>query len=112
MNPAYNATSCGHWNDIVYWANLAVLPNNCQWTAYKTMLYAFDLANTVTGLQRALLFNMAEHILNILGLYVYTFQTVGVGNAASWIDASTINYNIVTGSVDQFYFLWNGVNVT
>ena len=111
-NPTYNATSCGHWNDIPYWANLALLPNDCQWTAYSTMLYAFALAAQTSGAQRTLLFNMAEHILNTLGLYVYTFQTVGVGTAANWVNQATINQNIVTGSVDQFYFNWNGNGVT
>jgi len=47
-----------------------------------------------------------------LGLYVYTFQTVGVGTAANWVNQATINQNIVTGSVDQFYFNWNGNGVT
>jgi len=107
----YNASSCGHWDVISYWANLALLPNDCQWPAYSTMLYAFALAAATSGAARTLLFNMAEHILNTLGLYVYTFQTVGVGTAANWVNQATINQNIVTGSVDQFWFLWNGNHV-
>jgi len=107
----YNASGCGHYNDIVYWSNLAVLPNDCQLVAYQTMLYAFAQAAKVTGDARALLFNMAEHILNTMGLYVYTFQSIGVGTSANWVDTASVNANIVTGSVDQFWFLWRGNNV-
>ena len=107
----YNNSACGHWDDIAYWANQAVLPSDCQWVAYKAMLLAFDQGGAVSGAQRTLLFNMAEHILNTMGLYVYTFQSIGVGTIANWVNQASINSNIVTGAVDQFWFLWRGNGV-
>jgi hypothetical protein len=116
----YNASWCRHyqdtWLDLVYWANggpsndSGFLPNACQYPAYQTMAYflADVAANDGNLVERNLIYNLAEHIADQLGLYVYASQANDLVTYAIWIDPSTINANIM--STGDFLFWQIGGN--
>jgi hypothetical protein len=56
------------------------------------MTWAIDLAAGLPeGSERVLFYNLAEHVANGLGLYVYTNQPLGPVTFASWIDPSSVD---------------------
>ncbi|MGD0719398.1 MAG: hypothetical protein ABSA15_07495, partial [Thermoplasmata archaeon] len=100
--PQYNSPSCPSqndtWADLVFWANVGQIPNDCQGVAYTTMIYWMDVAAPLApGDQRVLDYNVAEHIGNELALYVYQWQSAGVTTYAPWINPATINTNVMIG---------------
>ena len=110
--PAFS-TGCGHpVSDYNYFANNS-FGNNCQGVAYKAMINALGVAAvTPAGPYRVLVYDLAEHIAEQLGLYVYTSQANQVSSFASWIDSSSINTNVTIGGGGDWPYFWitgNGV---
>ena len=78
-----------------------VVTESCQGTAYNEMVSLIQTANTCTApacsvSQRELLYNMAEHIAEELGLYVSDFQSTEIAAFANWIDGTTVNSAVAT----------------
>jgi hypothetical protein len=107
----YN-TSCTHntayasFSNLVYWANVGQIPNNCQGPAYLTLeawdLIALHEANLTL---RILYYNLVEHIMNELALYIYVSDANIVESAAPWINITSLNTNVeVGGGQDNYFF--------
>jgi hypothetical protein len=111
---AYNSSSCqpadtgyGSWSSLTYWANMGPIPNDCQGAAYDTASAWMAVAATLpyASTQRVLEYNLIEHIMNELALYIYWQQIVGVASAASWISQASINTNpMIGGAGDMLWY--------
>ncbi|MEM0129368.1 MAG: hypothetical protein QXG65_04310 [Thermoplasmata archaeon] len=108
MQPQYNLASCPYvnnytaagsaWPALVYYHNLAALPEGCQGVAYNISNYWFTYALHLSlSPYRALVYQMANSLEYLLGLYVWNFQEVSPASYAPWILGSSINSNIVIG---------------
>jgi peptide/nickel transport system substrate-binding protein len=111
---AYNSPSCGHLDDLWYWASnsaVAQLPQDCQGVAFMTMDYWIGAAGTMpSGPLRVLAYNGIEQIANKLGLQQYNLQQNGVGTYAPWVNPATIDLNPMWAGDGLFYFIQgNGV---
>jgi len=110
--PAYNnPTACGFsavasFTNLIHWANSPQLSSECQGVAYDVANYWQQAATHEANLtQRTLDYNLVEHVLNSLALYIWYGQANEVISAAPWIDGSSINYNpSVGGGNDQYWF--------
>ncbi len=112
--PAYNSSTCqpsgvgyGSWASLTYWADYGPIPDDCQGAAYDTasawMAVAGPLPSAST--QRVLDYNLIEHIMNELALYIYWQQIVGVASAAPWISQPSINTNpMIGGAGDMLWY--------
>ena len=86
------------------WANAAGVPQDCQGYAYNVLNWGDAYAGSLpVGAQRTLVYNEVSHIANDLALYVYQFQSQGVGSYAPWISPGSINTNVCLGA-DVLYF--------
>ena len=95
------------------------IPTNCQGVAYDVALYWMNYAagyptgNLTDANYRVLLYNMVEHIMNGLNVYLYFDQENNFATYAPWINPSTINTNVMLGGGSmQTYFTWNGNGVS
>ncbi len=110
--PQYNQVSvCGHaavqsYANLLYWAHQTAIANACQGIAYQVSQYWQSVTGSLpVGYQRTLNFNLIEHILNNLALYVWYEQANVVGSYAPWINPSTINTNpMIGGGGDQPWY--------
>ncbi|MGI0071930.1 MAG: hypothetical protein ACRECT_07720 [Thermoplasmata archaeon] len=111
-NASYRAASCGHssgsWADLVYWADLGMIPNDCQGPAYGAMLIWMSAAASLApGAPRELDYNEVEQVENELSLYLWYYESEGVGTAAKWINNATVNTNVMIGGGGvQTYYNW------
>jgi len=81
---------------LLFWAHEAGVPQACQGDAYAAMNWGLTLAaHMALGPARVLLYNLAEHIANLLALYVYFEQVNEVGTYAAWIEPSSLNLNVM-----------------
>lgn len=84
------------------YAYYAALPlpvsQGCEGAAYLAMTQALNAAAVApAGPERALLYNMAEHIADQLALYVYSYQADQTFTCAAWIMPTTLDTNVTTG---------------
>jgi hypothetical protein len=107
-----NASTCpdnyGAWSNLTYWANRGEIPTACQGAAYDTMVAFMDRALSNANIaQRAVEYNLVEHIANELALYVYDPQNLVAVDFADWIAASSVNTNpMIGGEGMQLWFDW------
>jgi hypothetical protein len=117
-NTSLNSTSC-EYNSIggysfaalQYWAAAGTqVANDCQGPAYNAMTFAeYQAAGDTNLANRALLYNMAEHIAQKLALYVYFFQSNEPYVYAPWINGQSLNEQVtIGGGNDQLYFFLTG----
>lgn len=106
----YENSSCGYddgsFASLAYWANEGEIPNDCQGVAYSAALTWMENAAQLSDpATRALEYNLVEHILNGLALYVYMGQgTVNLA-VAPWISESSVNTNpVIGGAGDQLWY--------
>ncbi len=113
--PAFDDVgACGHsavsFADLVYWATAGPLNDSCQGVAYSIATGWSSVADRSGpvlpyGPKVNLTYNLVEHILNELGLYVWDGESQSGVTAASWIASSTINKNpMIGGGDDQVWF--------
>jgi Bacterial extracellular solute-binding proteins, family 5 Middle/PKD domain len=108
-NSSFNAPCAGPAVD-------PVVTTSCQGSALtemQTLIVQADACAlpSCSEAQRAVLYNMAENILNNLGLYANTGQVSTVYAVAPWIDASTIPRNPLgasSGFVPFYYIAYRG----
>jgi hypothetical protein len=124
-NAADPSTGAATFAALAYWTAQTSqvggqgIPTACQGVAYDVALYwmavaAGSPASTLTQANyRVLLYNMVEHIMNGLNLYVYALQENGLASYAPWINPATININVMIGggSMEPWYG-WNGNGVS
>jgi len=115
-NPALNGTPPGGLRSeaaLFFWAHQANVPNACQGNAYSAMSWgASYAAGLPNGPVRVLMYNLVEHIANMLALYVYCDQQSSVITYASWIDPTSINTNSMIGAAgDNTWYTVNGNGV-
>jgi hypothetical protein len=108
--PQYNAPGCAH-NDgsfvaLAYWSNVGSVNNSCQGVAYATALTWMQSATQQANeTLRALIYNLVEHILTDLALYLDVGQGRQFLASAPWIAQSSINANpAIGGAGDQLWF--------
>jgi hypothetical protein len=87
--------------------------------AYDVALYWMGVAGGLPTASaadtnyRVLLYNMVEHIMNGLNLYVYYDQVNDLATYGPWINPATINTNVMQGGgAIQTYYDWNGNGVS
>ncbi len=101
--PAFENASCGYaqvssFADLIHWANQVPIRPDCQGLAYETSVYwAETAAGLAPGAQRTLDYNLVEHILNALALYIWYDQATQVQTYAPWIDPASLNTNPMLG---------------
>lgn len=104
--PQFNNASCEFATNYTtnlqaalgYYGGLAQLQNQCQGVAYSVANMAFTQAlHTPYGSQRVALYTQGDAIMYLLGLYIWNFQATEVASFAPWINASSINTNVVIG---------------
>jgi peptide/nickel transport system substrate-binding protein len=95
------------------------IPTQCQGVAYDVAIYWMGVAgglstSTVANSNyRVLLYNMVEHIMNGLNLYVYYDQENGLSTYAPWINPATLNTNVMQGGgAIETYYAWGGNGVS
>jgi hypothetical protein len=95
---------------LLFWAHQPEVSQACQGNAYAAMVYGLQgAASMPTGPERALIYNLAEHIANSLAIYIYFDQTSNVVSYAAWIDPATLNTNPISGAIGaNTYYLYNG----
>jgi YVTN family beta-propeller protein len=113
VNPQFLAKCPGlSWDPTV--------TESCQGTAYNTLTQLVTQGDgcappTCSASQRALLYDLAEHIEQQLGLYVQDYQVTGEITFAPWIDPATIIANPFWGSSgpseEQSFFMINYTSV-
>jgi hypothetical protein len=110
-NPTFNASGCPTAASY-YLANPVV--NKCQGAAYIAMTQLEYTAAPLTNLaQRALLYNMAEHIAEKLALYINWGQQNQPYIYAPWINGQSIDEQVTLGGgADTMWFWVNGNGVT
>jgi len=90
---------------LAHWAAQELVPQACQGTAFQVMDWALNVAaRDADPAQRALLYNMVEHVGNALALYVSYVQPVMISSFATWDEASTITTNPAQSG--QQWYLW------
>jgi len=104
----YETGSCpdqtANFADLVAWANMPGIPQDCQGWAYAVLNWADAVAAALpVGQERTLYYNLVSHIANELALYVYQFQEAGVGSYAPWISPGSLNQNVCLGG-DGLWF--------
>jgi hypothetical protein len=105
-----NATTCpsdyGAWSNLTFYANIGILPNDCQGAAYDTMTaWQNFAAHEPNVIYRTLEYNLIEHIAALLGLYIYNPQEIAAFDYGVWIEPTTINTSPMFGGggVQQWY---------
>lgn len=91
------------------WSEAAVT-SSCQGTAYTTMVgILHQAAGDANLVERAFLYNEAEHIAQQLGIMMPNpGQLTSIWVSASWINAASINTNaMVGGSPDNTFYTLN-----
>jgi peptide/nickel transport system substrate-binding protein len=117
-NAATNSTSCEYdsigaysFAALQYWAAASTqIGNTCQAPAYAAMTFAeYQAAGDTDLAQRALLYNMAEHVAEKLALYIYYYQSIERDVVAPWINGASINEQVtIGGGNDQLWFFITG----
>jgi peptide/nickel transport system substrate-binding protein len=113
-NASQNASSCPYnsigaysFAALQYWANNASIPNNCQGPAFQAMTFAeFQAAGDTNLANRALVYNMAEHIAQKLALYIYWTQTNEVYVYAPWVNGLSIDEHVTLGGGGDVMWFW------
>jgi len=110
QSAANNASTCpndyGAWSNLSYYANIGILPNDCQGAAYDTMVAWMNAAaHESNPAYRTLEYNLIEHIAALLGLYIYNPQEIAAFDYGIWIEPTTINTSPMFGGggVQQWY---------
>lgn len=108
---AYNSASCGHLNDLWYWATQTAIADDCQGVAFETLEHWNSIAAlTAPGPQRVLDYNGVDHIGNLLNLQTDFAQAVQLFLYAPWINPATMNWNPMWAGDNLFYEIQgNGV---
>ncbi len=95
---------------LAYWANGPLVTEACQGTADQVMNWALSFAANDSGpAQRALLYNMIEHVANNLALYLDYEQVDGIYTFANWVAGSSVTTN--PSQLGQQWYLWSGSNM-
>jgi hypothetical protein len=103
------AFSTNNFTNLAHWAKAAnAIRNSCQGTALRVMNWALTTADQLPlGTERALYYNLAEHVANHLALYAFDAQQTDVETYASWIDPATVNTNpMIGGAGVQTWYSW------
>jgi hypothetical protein len=109
--PSFDAGFCS--SSPGFWSSQNEVNNTCQGAAYKAMVTLLEGAAIMpAGPARVLAYNMAEHIANLLSLYVYQYQLNQVYGFSSWVNVASMDTNVTTGGGNDItYFLLNGNGV-
>jgi peptide/nickel transport system substrate-binding protein len=118
-------TGVASWAALAYWTAQTSttggqgIPTVCQGVAYDVALYWMGVAagsptaTLADANYRVLLYNMVEHIMNGLNLYIYDNQENGLASYAPWIDPATVNVNVMLGAGGmEPWYAWNGNGVS
>jgi peptide/nickel transport system substrate-binding protein len=114
---AVNSAGAAPFSALAYWANLASgpggsgIPTACQGVAYdvatfwETTAGGLPTSSASDSAYRVLIYNMVEHIMNGLNLYVYYDQENFLATYAPWINPAGINTNVMEGggSINTWY---------
>jgi len=98
---------------LFFWAHQTGVPNACQGNAYSGMEWGMTYAAGLpSGPERVLIYNVVEHIANMLALYVYYDQSNSVITYASWLAPASLNTNPTIGAAgDNTWYTLNGNGV-
>nr|MBF6558583.1 hypothetical protein [Acidimicrobiales bacterium] len=110
--PQFESLSCGHdqgsWGDLLYWAGAPFIATDCQGVAYGAMATWIATAGRLApDSYRTLVYNEVEHVANLLGLYVYAYQSSEPQTYASWVNPASLNSNPMIGGqgIETWYAL-------
>jgi hypothetical protein len=111
VNPAasactgFGATSYS-FSDLLYYVNNNVT-QTCQGVAFNVMTLAEYQAASDTNLaDRALIYNLGEHIAQKLALYIYFTQANSVYIYAPWINGLSIDQHVTLGGGGDTMWFW------
>ncbi len=112
-NPAVNATGCEYrtigsysFDALQYYANNPV-NQTCQGPAYNAMTFGeYQAGGDLNLNDRALLYNMAEHIAQKLALYIYQVQANEVLIYAPWVHGTSVDEHVTLGGGGDIMWFW------
>ena len=110
---ALNATGCtdnsiGGYSQaaLMYYVNNPI-SQTCQGPAFQAMTFAEYQAASDTNLaERALIYNLAEHIAQKLALYIYFEQANAVYIYAPWVNGLSIDEHVTLGGGGDTMWFW------
>jgi PKD domain-containing protein len=108
-----SSSSCTGFGDLAYsWTDLNYYVNNpvsqtCQGVAFNVMTLAEYHAAADTNLaDRALIYNLGEHIAQKLALYIYFTQANTVYVYAPWVNGLSIDEHVTLGGGGDTMWFW------
>ncbi|HLY76969.1 MAG TPA: hypothetical protein VKT21_03710, partial [Thermoplasmata archaeon] len=104
----FDAIGTYNWSALVYYANSTTqIGNTCQAPAFNAMTFAeFQAASDTNLAQRALIYNLAEHIAQKLALYIYFEQQNAVYTYAPWVNGLSIDQHVTLGGGGDIMWFW------
>ncbi|MCI4347211.1 MAG: PKD domain-containing protein [Thermoplasmata archaeon] len=88
------------------------IPQSCQGGAYDAAFaLLLSAAGLPTGQKRINEFDYAELILQQLAMFIDEFQANVIQSYSSWIDGTSINTNVMIGSVENVWYATTGNGV-